>query len=239
MGNRQLQPYMELGWSEDSNESDAKKSLRAFTLDKSCTYGMGLEKAGEILLGKKNNGTLIPPNLRSIVYSHGMRAVGNKEVWEWMFDLYKGEKNAQEALKLLRGLTSISEPWLLSHLLELARDDTIVRSQDYFTLLNYISLNKIGEPIVWDFVRNNWSYLVERFTLNDRLMGRMVAFITKSFASPLRYSEMVAFFKENPEAGAGEQYRKIALETVENNIKFANGSGSNEVKNWLSSFPVK
>jgi hypothetical protein len=31
---------------------------------------------------------------------------------------------------------------------------------------------------------------------------------------------MEAFFAENPEAGAGESGRKIALETVANNIRF-------------------
>ena len=94
-----------------------------------------------------------------------MRAEGNQEVWNWMLNKYKVESNAQEKLKLLRGLTSIGEPWILSHLLELAKDETIIRSQDYFTLLTYMSWNKIGEPLVWDFVRSEWPYLVNRFTL--------------------------------------------------------------------------
>ena len=50
-----------------------------------------------------------------------MWAEGNQEVWKWMLDKYKVESNAQEKLKLLRGLTCIGEPWILSHLLELAR----------------------------------------------------------------------------------------------------------------------
>ena len=113
----------------------------------------------------QQNGTEIKPDLREIVYSYGMRAEGNQEVWKWMLDKYKVESNAQEKLKLLRGLTSIGEPWILSHLLELAKDETIIRSQDYFTLLTYMSWNKIGEPLVWDFVRSEWPYLVSRFTL--------------------------------------------------------------------------
>merc|ERR1712029_354944 len=91
----------------------------------------------------------------------------------WMLDLYKVENNAQEKLKLLRGLCSSGQPWILSHLLDLTWDESIVRRQDYFTLITYMSWNRIGEPIVWDFVRNNWPRLVQRFTLNDRLMGRI------------------------------------------------------------------
>ncbi len=228
-------PYKELGWDEVPEESDAAKGLRTFVLDKACSYGYdkALKQAGELLLTKKNDGAYIPPNMRSIVYCHGMKSVGDKAVWEWMFDLYKKEANAQEKLKLMRGLTCISEPWLLSHMLDLARDETNVRSQDYFTLLNYMSLNKVGEPIVWDFVRNNWEYLVTRFSLNDRLMGRMISFITQNFATEMRLLEMKAFFKKYPEAGAGEQYRRIAIETVENNIKFLVDGGADEVRVWL------
>ena len=60
-----------------------------------------------------------------------------------------------------------------SRLIELARDISNVREQDYFTLLANISNNRVGEPIVWDFYRNEWQYLVDRFSLNDRLLGRV------------------------------------------------------------------
>ncbi len=37
--------------------------------------------------------------------------------------------------------------------LEYAKDDTYVRSQDYFAVLEYISQNPVGLPIVWDYIR--------------------------------------------------------------------------------------
>ena len=117
-----------------------------------------------ILLSFQQNGTVIEPDLREIVYSYGMKSVGDQELWRWMLEKYMTESNAQEKLKLLRGLTAISEPWILSYLLQLAKDDTIIRSQDYFTLLIYLSWNRVGVPVVWDFVRTEWPYLVDRFT---------------------------------------------------------------------------
>ena len=89
-----------------------------------------------------------------------------------------------------------------------------------------------GEPIVWDFVRNNWQRLVQRFTLNDRLMGRMLADIVKKFATSQRLQEMETFYADNPEAGAGANYRKIALETVKGNIAFVENY-SLDVSRWL------
>ena len=113
----------------------------------------------------QQNGTVIRPDLRDIVYTYGMKSIGNQEVWKWMLDKYRAESNAQEKAKLLRGLASIGEPWILAHLLELAKDETIIRSQDFFTVLKYMSYNKVGEPLVWDFMRSEWPYLVDRFTL--------------------------------------------------------------------------
>ena len=138
-----------------------------------------------------------------------------------------------QKVKLMRGLASIQVPWILGHLLEVARNSSVIRSQDYFTLLTYIAWNRVGEPIVWDFVRNQWDYLVDRFTLNDRLFGRFLHTMTKRFATPLRLKEMKDFFSAHPEAGAGENYRKIALETVEGNVKFVQQKLP-DIKHWLS-----
>ena len=38
---------------------------------------------------------------------------GDQETWDWLFERYRNETNAQEKAKLLRGLTSVDSPWLL------------------------------------------------------------------------------------------------------------------------------
>ena len=44
----------------------------------------------------------------------GMKAAaGDQETWDWLFERYRNETNAQEKTKLLRGLSSIEIPWLL------------------------------------------------------------------------------------------------------------------------------
>ena len=64
-------------------------------------------------------------------------------------------------------------------------------------------------------------------------MGRMVSDITERFASNLRLEEMTSFFEKYPDAGAGETYRKIALETVRNNIDFLE-KNVKTINEWLS-----
>ncbi len=46
------------------------------------------------------------------------------------------------------------------------------------------SLSRIaGAPIVWKFVREEWPYLVSRFSLNDRYLGRLPRTVTSDFSS--------------------------------------------------------
>jgi len=135
--------YNQLTWTEDAQESIEVAKLRSLILKKMCSYGNAeaLQKAQEILLSYRQTGGKIAPNLRDIVYVYGMQGF---DTWKWMLDLYKVENNAQEKLKLLRGLCSSGQPWILSHLLDLAWDEAIVRRQDYFTLITYMSWNRIG-----------------------------------------------------------------------------------------------
>ncbi|XP_069668648.1 aminopeptidase A-like isoform X2 [Periplaneta americana] len=173
------------------------------------------------------------PDIRSHVYGQGLKLAGGEREWDIMWNLYLNETDAQERIKLLSGLAHSSEPWILKRYIELSKNETNVRSQDYFTVLSFISHNPVGTPIVWDFIRDEWQYLVDRFTLNDRYLGRMVPVVTSSFSSELKLKEMETFFKEYPDAGAGKTGRSQALDHVRKNINWLNRH-SKSLGDWIN-----
>ena len=61
----------------------------------------------------------------------------------------------------------------------------------------------LGNSIVWKFLREDWPYLVDRFSLNDRYLGRMPKTIATGFSTKLELEELKAFFAKYPDAGAG------------------------------------
>ncbi|XP_060524768.1 aminopeptidase A isoform X2 [Cylas formicarius] len=158
-------------------------------------------------------------DLRGIVYKYGMLNA-DETTWGRLLDVYVAETDATEKLKLVNGLASVKNTTLLEKLLELAKNESVVRGQDYFTVVRYISANSYGTDLVWDWVRENWAYLVDRFTLNDRYLGSLIPGITGSFSTQERLAEMRAFFAKYPSAGAGESNRRTALERVRNNIRW-------------------
>lgn len=173
------------------------------------------------------------PDLRELVYYYGMSTAGNEERWFQMWDLFKAEPDAQEKAKLMYGLTGIQVPWILQRFVEYAEDESNIRSQDYFTALQQIAANRIGEPIVWDYVRSNWEQLVARFGINERYLGSMIPSITGRFNTELRLQEIRDFFAKYPEAGAGAAAREQTLNKVQNNIMWLENNSKN-IGDWLN-----
>lgn len=174
------------------------------------------------------------PDLRSLIYYHGMRSVGTETEWNKMFELFANEQDATEKVKLQSGLAAISQPWILRKLIDLAsKDETYVRKQDYFSLMGSISGNRNGEGLVWDYVRDNWQVISDRFGLNERNLGRMIPTITSRFTTTSKLNEMKRFFEDFPNAGAGANARVQALEAVENNIKWLERN-QEPIKDWLN-----
>ncbi|KAG2466354.1 AMPE aminopeptidase, partial [Polypterus senegalus] len=222
-----------LGWEDTGTHLE--RLQRETILGIACQ--MGHQSAlgnASILFHEWMAGKRVPVNLRLLVYRYGMQNSGNETSWNKMFEEYTKTNLAQEKEKLLYGLASVQNITLLDRFLTAIKNESIVRSQDVFTLIRYVSYNQYGETMAWDWTRLNWDYLVKRFTLNDRNLGRLITRITTRFNTELHLWQMENFFETYPEAGAGEGPRKQALESVRNNVRWL-ASNKNEIQAWLES----
>uniref|UniRef100_A0A8C3SSD0 Aminopeptidase n=1 Tax=Chelydra serpentina TaxID=8475 RepID=A0A8C3SSD0_CHESE len=223
-----------LGWNDDETGSHVMRLLRADVLGFACSMDDpdALNNASSLFYSWLD-GTSPPVNLRLLVYRYGMQNSGNETSWNYMFQKYQSTSLAQEKEKLLYGLASVKNITLLDRLyLKYIYNTSLIKSQDVFTVLRYISYNSYGKTMAWDWIRLNWEYLVSRYTINDRNLGRIVS-ITQTFNTDLQFWQMENFFEKYPNAGAGEAPRKQALETVKNNIEWLK-QNKGEIGAWLS-----
>ncbi|XP_073690212.1 glutamyl aminopeptidase [Garra rufa] len=223
----------ELGWNDEGTQT--QRLLRETVLGIACQMGdeEALKQASDIF-NEWIDGTIssVAVNLRLLVYRYGMKNSGTVQSWEMMFLKYLTATLAQEKDKLLYGLASVDDITLLQRLLEAAKNESIVRSQDVFTLVQYVSRNPYGKTMAWDWLTLNWDYLVNRYTINDRNLGRLPSKITSTYNTDLQLWKMEHFFALHPNAGAGEMPRKQALETVKNNIEWMKRN-MDEIRFWL------
>ncbi|XP_017845078.2 LOW QUALITY PROTEIN: glutamyl aminopeptidase [Drosophila busckii] len=228
--------YKNVGWTVDAN-NHLKNRLRVSVLNAACSLGVGdcLKEAAERFnkwIANPSAATRPAPDLREIVYHYGMQQANTEASWEKLLAIYQEETDPSEKVKIMFGLTGVSDGQLLYRLLELANDESIVRSQDYHTCVQYIAANPVGESIVWDYYRENWVQLAERFGLNDRYFGRLIASITSGFASEVKLEEVQEFYKKQPESGAGAGSRHQAIETIKYNMNWLQ-ENSADISSWL------
>ncbi|XP_076174900.1 glutamyl aminopeptidase isoform X2 [Ptiloglossa arizonensis] len=223
-------------WTVD-NDDPITRRLRMSILGLACTMGHSetIEELGTLFQTWVTDPAHTPyhPDVRQLFYHYGMYYFGDEKSWDIMFQLFNRETDSEEKLRLMRGLAGIRSIWMLNKLVLTATDETYVRSQDFFGCLSAISGNPVGTAVVWDWVRSNWKFLVNRYTLNDRNLGALIPEITKTFATKTKLNEMEAFFAKYPDAGAGAMNRAKALETVSNNIKWHRQNNAS-LQSWLT-----
>jgi hypothetical protein len=80
-----------------------------------------------------------------------------------MFSLYQKSQDSQERSNALAAMSSTRIPWILNkYLEELSKNSSVIRFQDFFTVLNAISRNPSGRNLAWNFYRENWNFLVNK-----------------------------------------------------------------------------
>ncbi|KAF6129876.1 glutamyl aminopeptidase [Phyllostomus discolor] len=232
----QVKPVADvLTWNDTGDH--LTRLLRASVLGLACKLGdkKALDSASQLFQQWLTGTVRIPVNLRLLVYRYGMQNSGNETSWNYTLDQYQKSSLAQEKEKLLYALASVRNITLLSRYLDLLKDSNVIKSQDVFTVIRYISYNSYGKNMAWNWIQNNWEYLVNRYTLNDRYLGRIVT-IAEPFNTELQLWEVESFFKKYPEAGAGEKSREQVLETVKNNIEWVK-QNRKSIAEWFGDLP--
>ncbi|XP_078532219.1 glutamyl aminopeptidase isoform X2 [Lissotriton helveticus] len=160
---RQVKPIVDkLGWNDTGTH--LQRLLRASVLSLACKME-DTEALGNATAYFKEwlSGQSIPVNLRLLVYRYAMKNSGNETSWNYMFQEYQTTTLAQEKDKLMYGLASVNSIPLLDRYLNYLYNTSLIKSQDLFTVLGYISQNKYGKIMAWDWVRLNWDFLVSRY----------------------------------------------------------------------------
>lgn len=134
-----------------------------------------------------NTNTPVSPNVRQSVYYYGLQKA-NVTTWDHVFDMLKQETDPQEVTKLMVGLSSTKNPVLINLYISRAWEE--LRNQDFFTVLNNLAENASARLVVWAWVRDNWKKLVERYTINERTLGRLIPSVTARFSTQAQLDEV-------------------------------------------------
>lgn len=85
---------------------------------------------------------------------------GEQTEWDFAWQRYLKATVSSEKEMLLAGLGCSRETWILKRFLERSISNTKgIRKQDVFRVFGAVSNSVIGQPIAFNFIRENWQRL--------------------------------------------------------------------------------
>lgn len=98
----------------------------------------------------------------------------------------------------------------------------MIRKQDATSTISAIARNVVGQPLAWDFIRAQWSFIFQEYGGGSFSFSSLISSVTERFSTELELSQLQQFQKDNEHIGFGSGSRALeqAMEKTKANIKW-------------------
>ncbi len=210
---------LSLGWKKKPKEKHTDTLLRTIALYNYGSFGdkETINHAKE-LFNALISGKELDPDLRNVVYNLAAENGGETEFNQFL-DLHQKTNLQHEKDRLARAMGLFKDKSLLKKTLDFAISED-VRSQDsIYIILALWSTNPIGRKLAWEFVKEHWPLLKERYSGGHSLSILLSG--AGHFTNTNDAKDVEVFFKKNPTPEAAR--------TITQSLEKINSSAA-----WLS-----
>jgi len=155
--------YNRLGWSPSDNEVETDTKLRSTILGL-MLYSEDaevLKRTAEIY--ESTSIEDLYPEQRCLILSAMVRNYENIETIDKLTNLYQTTSSSELKQDICSSLTSTRNLATVEKLLDQAKDNNLVRTQDVSRWVAYLVRNKYGREFTWKWIRENWDWINETF----------------------------------------------------------------------------
>ena len=209
--------YDHLGWEAKEGEPEEDTKLRA-TIIGTMLYSEDaavIEEAYTRFLNTKL--TELNPELRSLIIGAAVRHHGNPDLVDSLLQEHKVSNSAELQLDIVSGLTSSKDPLVLTRLLDLIKDETLVRHQDVVRWYTGILRNRYGRELAWDWMRQNWSWIEETFK-GDKSYDDYPRYTASGLMTRQHLDEYIDFFSKLKEIPALTRVINMGISELEGRV---------------------
>nr|XP_034185647.1 aminopeptidase Ey [Osmia lignaria]XP_034185648.1 aminopeptidase Ey [Osmia lignaria]XP_034185650.1 aminopeptidase Ey [Osmia lignaria] len=232
--------YKQVGFKDNPGDPQLTVFTRIDVLTWACNFGHEdcIKNAGKQFYNWRNTpnpnqNNPISPNLKSVVYCTAIR-VGGQTEWDFAWRRYLETNVGSEKDLLLHALGCTRETWLLSRYLDWAiTENSGIRKQDVGRVLNSVACNAIGQPLAFNFFRDEWARLREYFGTSLLTINNIIKSATRAINTKYELKDLLDFTTEHKqELGSATRTIQQAIEQSEANIRWVNASHS-IIYDWL------
>ncbi|MDN5274593.1 MAG: putative Aminopeptidase [Candidatus Saccharibacteria bacterium] len=185
--------YERLGWSQVAEESESDTKLRAAIISL-----MVYSEDSEIIetakkLYESSSLDSLDPELRPLILSTVVRYGNDPTIIDTLLAAHKATHSAELREDIANALTSTRDKEIITRLLGLISDSSIVRSQDMTHWLIWLLRNRDGRELAWQWLQDNWSF-IERTFGSDKSYDAFPKYAASFLATRTQLEEYKSFF---------------------------------------------
>jgi aminopeptidase N len=155
--------YEVVGWHARQGEpqTDTKRRATIIAMMLYCEDKTAISQAAQLY--DETPLEALDPELRGLIIGSKVRHATDTSTVSALLERYKATSSAELQQDIASGITSTRNQSEIKHLLELIKDESIVRPQDAARWFVWIIRNREGHDAAWLWLQANWQWIVSTF----------------------------------------------------------------------------
>ncbi|KAJ8285500.1 hypothetical protein GJAV_G00027510 [Gymnothorax javanicus] len=159
----------------------------------------------------------IAGDLRRVVFSVGARTESG---WETLHQAYWYCRVEAEKRKMLQALASTQTVRKIIWLMQAALEGSMVQTQELPIIIDTVCRDFPGHLYAWDFVKENWDKITQKFPLGSYSLQRIITATTAQFSTKVHLLEVQNFFGSLKEKGSQLRSAQAAIDMIKLNMQW-------------------
>ncbi|XP_053510304.1 leucyl-cystinyl aminopeptidase [Ictalurus furcatus] len=216
-------------WGEETSVS--KMSLRSILLETACTLNRPncTENAKPLFDQWMSSNKTVPGDLLRAVLSV---AAQTEEGWNALYESYVHSICDSEKRKTLQALASTQDMRKIAWILKAGLDGSPIQTPELPLVINRVSRHFAGYLYTWDFVKENWDKLTQKFPIGSFPLQSIIMSTTSQFSTKTHLEEVQRFFSSLKERGSQMRSVQEAIENIQLNMFWVENN-LDTLREWL------
>ncbi|KAF7687342.1 leucyl-cystinyl aminopeptidase [Silurus meridionalis] len=202
-------------WEEEPSVS--RQSLRSILMQTACSLNRQscIENAKKLFDQWKSMNKTVPGDLLKAVLSV---AAQTEEGWNVILNSYVHSIYDAEKRKALEALSSTRDVRKIAWVLKAGLDGSLIQTPELPLVINRVSRHFAGYLYAWDFVKENWDQLTQKFPIGSFSLQSIIMSVTSQFSTKSHLEEVQSFFSSLKERGSQMRIVQEAIENIQLNM---------------------
>ncbi len=230
-----INQYEILGWTPKSNEPDTNTKLRG-TIIGLMLYSENPEVI-DIAVNKfyscfstesdpenLNELSGLNPELRALIISATVRHKPSKNTINSLIKIYKSTSSSELKQDINIGLTSSRDQNVISQILNIITDTSIIRTQDTARWIAYLIRNKFARDQIWLWLRDNWEWIDVTFA-GDKSYDDYPRYVAMALTTKKQLDEYREFFEPKMSDPALKRVIEMGINEISDRVNLIERDG--------------